>query len=387
MPWYLRHYFDPDFNHTTLKPRPRPRGRSDPRDLGYVRNVRPGQVLAELVPLDNPAVNEADLDPRFILADPVLPAGRHTAAAPGHPLRLTATAAGYVYREAGFIAVKTLLNVRGDVDFHTGNIAFVGKVHVHGGVGCGFAVKGADVLVDGGVSGGRVKALGDLAVRHGARGENANCLLIAGRNLRASFADKAELRAGNALDIGQSLHSVLLAGGKALVRRNLNGGVCRARFAAAVGGDLGHASLTATLVVLGDDPLWSRPLHRCAERLAKARRVVDQCAPLAGHLPPNANDCARRLARARRAAGALEKQRDFLQARLERSREGQPLSRLAVAGCVHPGVRLVLDGAVLDVEDPIHRARFERRGDEVAVLPLGAEHLPPVSGFPQGMPA
>ncbi len=34
---------------------------------------------------------------------------------------LLATAAGYVYREEGLIAVKTLLNVRGGVDFHTGN--------------------------------------------------------------------------------------------------------------------------------------------------------------------------------------------------------------------------------------------------------------------------
>ena len=100
----------------------------------------------------------------------------------------------------------------------------------------------------------------------------------------------------------------------------------------AVGGDLGHASLAPTLVVLGDDPAWSRPLRRCSERLDKARRTVDQCAPLAGHLPPDANDCARRLARARREAHILEKQRAFLQAGLERARERQPHFRQRPTG-------------------------------------------------------
>ncbi len=394
MPWYLRHFFDPDFDHTALKPRPLPRGRCDMRNLGYARNVLPGQVLAELTPLEPDGdTPEAAPDPRFILDAPVLPAGRHTAPDPRHPLRLLATAAGYVYREAGLIAVKTLLNVRGSVDFHTGNIAFVGKVHVHHDVGSGFTVRGADVLVDGGVFGGRVKARGDLAVRGGARGDNANCLLSAGRNLRVGFADKAELRAGNDLDIDHALHSVLLAGGKILVRRNLNGGECRARRALAVGGDLGHASLVSTLVVLGDDPVWSRPLRRCSERLHKAQRIVEQCAPLAGRLPPDANDCARRLARARREAHILEKQKAFLQAGLERAREGQRPSRLAVTGCVHPGVRLVLDGATLDVENPIRGARFERRGDEVIVLPPDAEtarprHLrQPAQSEPPGQPS
>ena len=379
MPWYLRHFFDPDFDHTALKPRPLARGRCDMRNLGYARNVLPGQVLAELTPLA-PAGGEsgAEIDPRFILDAPVLPAGRHTAPDPRHPLRLLATAAGYVYREEGLIAVKTLLNVRGGVDFHTGNIAFVGKVHIHRDVGSGFTVRGTEVLVDGGVFGGRVRARGDLAVQGGARGDNANCLLSAGRNLRIGFADKAELRAGNDLDIDQALHSALLAGGGIVVRRNLNGGVCRARRALAVGGDLGHASLAPTLVILGDDPAWSRPLRRCSERLDKARRTVDQCAPLAGHLPPDANDCARRLARARREAHILEKQRAFLQAGLERARERQRPSRLVVTGCVHPGVRLVLDGAILDVESPIRGARFERRGDEVIVLPPGAETARPL---------
>ena len=49
MPWYLRHFFDPDFDHTALKPRPLARGRCDMRNLGYARNVLPGQVFCRQV--------------------------------------------------------------------------------------------------------------------------------------------------------------------------------------------------------------------------------------------------------------------------------------------------------------------------------------------------
>lgn len=367
MAYYLRHYFNPDFDHTTLKPRPLSGGKADMRNLGYVQNVMPGQTLAELVPLES----EPEPDPRFIRDAPVLPVGRHTAPAPDNPLRLVALEAGYVFYIQGLIAVKTLLNVRGSVDFHTGNIQFVGNIHVHHDVSSGFSIKGADVLVDGGVFGGRVRARGNLAVREGARGDfHVNCVLLAGRNMRVRFADKAELRARSDLDIGNALHSVLLVGGNLLVRGNLTGGVCRVGGQAVIGGDLGTASLTPTRIILGSDPFLSRPLHRCDERLEKAQRVVEQCSPLAAHLPPDANDCARRLHKTRRIAAVLTRQHAWLLTALCQTMDENPPSRLLVEGAVHPGVTVTIGEASLAVEQPLRRVWFERRDDAVVVLPV-----------------
>lgn len=367
MAYYLRHYFNPDFDHTTLKPRPLPRGKADMRNLGYVQNVRPGQILAELTPWEN----EPNPDPRFIVEDPILPAGRHTAPAPGNPLRLVALEAGYVFYSQGLITVKTLLNVRGNVDFHTGNIHFVGNVHVHHNVGSGFFVKGADVLVDGGVQGGLVRARGDLAVQEGARGYfHANCVLVAGRHMRIGFADKAELRVRRDLDIGDALHSVLLVGCNLMVRKSLTGGICRVGHQAVIRGDLGAASLTPTQVFMGQNPFLTRPLHRCDERREKARRVIEQCEPLAGHLPPDANGCARRLDKARRIVAVLDRQHARFAAALRQAMDRQPPSCLLVEGTVHPGVTIAIGGAKLAVEQPLRRVRFELRGDAVATLPF-----------------
>ena len=75
MTYYLHHYFDPNFDHTALKPRPLSGGKADLRNLGYVQNVLPGQILAELIPLEYLREENANLDPRFILEKPEFPAG------------------------------------------------------------------------------------------------------------------------------------------------------------------------------------------------------------------------------------------------------------------------------------------------------------------------
>ena len=52
MPYYLKHYFMPDFNHKRLRPVAMADGNTAMHYLGYVQNVVAGQVLAELIYLD-----------------------------------------------------------------------------------------------------------------------------------------------------------------------------------------------------------------------------------------------------------------------------------------------------------------------------------------------
>ena len=49
--YYLRHYFNPDFDYLNLKPGG-DSGATDVYSLGYVQNVIAGQVLAEILPLE-----------------------------------------------------------------------------------------------------------------------------------------------------------------------------------------------------------------------------------------------------------------------------------------------------------------------------------------------
>ena len=189
MQYYLRHYFNPDFDYLRPKPGVGEDGESsDLYSLGYVQNVIAGQLLAEVIPLEQAG---AEPDPRFVLSRPVLPGGANTRVDPAYPNYLLSTSNGYVFYNSGKITVKRLLNVRQDVSFRTGNIFFVGDMAVHGSVRSGFSVQANNLRIMGMVEGGVARARRDLMVDGGARGgAGQHCLLDAGDKLLTPFLEK-----------------------------------------------------------------------------------------------------------------------------------------------------------------------------------------------------
>lgn len=115
--YYLHHYFDPDFTHTNLSPQEAIDGSVDYRYLGYVQNVVAGQVLAEVIDLEKyPNMRR---DPRFIYHEKRIPCGPNTSPHIHNPNTIIATTNGYVFYYNGLICVKKLLNIRGNLGFHT----------------------------------------------------------------------------------------------------------------------------------------------------------------------------------------------------------------------------------------------------------------------------
>ena len=96
MRYYLQHFFDPDFDHTTRKPDENAirNNTLDLFNLGYVQNVIKGQILAQIVPLDSLSQRP---DPRFILDTVDFPAGQNTYIDPEYPQYLLAATNGYVF--------------------------------------------------------------------------------------------------------------------------------------------------------------------------------------------------------------------------------------------------------------------------------------------------
>lgn len=282
--------------------------------------------------------------------------------------------------------MKTPLVLPAGVNFRTGNVDFGGDVRCLGDVACGFRLRGRDVLVDGAVIRAMVTARRDATLTGGARGNfQGNCLIRAGRNLKARFADKAELRARGALELGHALHSRMLAG-SLLAHGSINGGVCRVLGSALVEGDLGCASGTATRVHLEDVPFLDRPLRLCRDRLDRTRDAARRYEPLAGKQPPDDASAflARKLARAARRIGVLERQLQLLLDMRGRILTGRrppddgglspssdhPAAELRVIGTAHPGVTITFGDACLTVNAPLRGIRFRREGGSVAVSSL-----------------
>ncbi len=371
MPYLLKHHFDPDFDHLHLAPKERADGSVDHYDLGYVQNVVADQVLAELVDLDrNPA---GPAEERFVLEEPAFPAGPGTRVDPSRPEYLLAAKNGYVYYdEEGRISVKGLLNVRRDVDFNTGNVAFVGNLVVHGGVRSGFRLRAVDVRIKGTMEGARVTAMGDVVCEAGIKGGNEANVQAHG-SIRASFAENAILVAReNVLIEGAALHNSVFAGNKLAVKGRLTGGEVHCLRYAYIGGQLGGGIGAATRVVAGYDPMLLYVDQKLNVRIKELRNELAELKI----------EAAKSETHARELAGRIRVTQDVLDSLLERkvavwerikATETLDTCKVMVLGAVKPGVEISIGPAYHKVDEEIEDVCFMFKDNEIRVLSPAVE--------------
>jgi len=384
--YYLHHYFDPDFSHINLTPAESKDGSTDVRYLGYVQNVVAGQVLAEAIDL-NVAPN-IKTDPRFIYKVKHLPIGPNCAPLEGNPDKIVAAANGYVFYHNGLITVKKLLNVRGNVSFHTGNIFFVGELAVHGNVHTGFAVQAGNVLVKGHIESAKVKGTGDVVCLSGIKGDNTSeihdtpegakgaqtpipsTLIQAGGNIRIPFCEHVQLRArGNVIIDGSCLHSTLYVGGNLVVKGRLQGGAVYANGLIYVEGQLGSDYTVPTKIMMGYDPFDFLALQKLEsqiahfkdklaffERMAKRNQVMEQ------EYAPRIELTSMKL------KIFLDKHR-ALWRKFAIDEEHAPKCRIVVPGKVMPGCEIGIARAFLKTSNIEYDTTFKLIGDDIVSHP------------------
>lgn len=366
MPYLLKHHFDPGFDHRRLSPRERADGGVDHYNLGYVQNVVLDQVLAEIVPLDGDEVPEGT-DERFLLDEPVFPAGPGTRVDKANPNHLVAVKNGYVYYdEEDRIAVKGLLNVRRDVDFNTGNVAFVGNVVVHGGVRSGFRLRAVDVRVKDTVEGAKITALGDVVCESGVKGGNEARIQAAG-SIKAAFAENAALVAdGNVLIEGAAMHCEIFAGHKVAVKGRVTGGEVHCLHYAYIGDRLGGGIGASTEIVAGYDPklLYADQklnvrIKELSEELAELR---EEAAKSEGH----AEKLAEPMAAAEKTLASLVTRKVKIWDRIKAT-ETLDTCRIMVQGTVKPGVEISIGPAYLKVDEELEDVRFVFKDNEIRI--------------------
>ena len=365
--YYIHHYFDPDFDHLHLKPVADSKGQVNLRNLNYVQNVVRGQILAEIRPLD------PDTSPlpekRFIMREPVMPAGANTHVDPENPNRLLATQNGFVFYYNKEITIKHLLNVRRNIDLHTGNIAFVGDIAVHGDVNSEFELRANNVLVKGIIEAAFIRTSGSIVGEGGFKGAQEG-KLIADKDIRLAFAETGEIRAGKNIAIdGTCLHCNIFSGSNLLVRGRLAGGVTRARHKVYVAHQLGLASTTPTRVVLGQNPFVYRLIKKMEKEQERLQQKKDRLDTMrerqlqkTGEEPP------------------LDKHYLLIQKKLEVLRRKlidlhphlyeENLYKdciLVVPGEILPGVIITIGDLSLKVQKPEQNVHVRRIGDEIVI--------------------
>ncbi len=127
--------------------------------------------------------------------------------------RVTALIAGQVAFEGGLVSVAAIQDIRGNVDFSTGNIHARGSVIVRGDVAAGFRIQAdGNIDVHGLVEGAQLSAGGDVVIRKGVFGHDVGTV-EAGGDVFAKFTDRTTIRAGRDVVISsESMTSDIEAG-------------------------------------------------------------------------------------------------------------------------------------------------------------------------------
>ncbi len=362
--YYIRHYFDPDFDHLHLKPIADSTGRVNLRNLNYVQNVVKGQVLAEVLPI---AENMSPLpERRFIMREPILPAGANTEPDPKNPNRLLSSINGFVFYYNKEITVKHLLNVRRNIDLHTGNIVFVGDLAVHGNVTSEFELRANNVMVKGIIEAAFIRTNGSIIGEGGFKGSQEG-KLIAEKDIRLAFAETGEIRAKDKVAIdGSCLHCNIYTR-SLMVRGRLAGGTIRARHKVYVAHQLGLISALPTMVVLGQDPFLFRLVRKIKKDQARLQEKMDKFEAARFRMEEKGEEFIpdKNYLLVQKKLEVLEQKITRLQPHLDEADTSECI--LIVPGEVLPGVVVTIGDVSLKIQEPKRNVHIRRIGDEIVI--------------------
>lgn len=363
MSFYLTFFFDTYLDPTHLKPRQKFDGSVDHYDLGYVENVVAMQVLAELRTLE--PEQESDVPPEYICQDIAGVLGKNVAFNPENPLQVVAKVNGYPVFSKGKISVRQILEVQGDVDFHTGNILFVGDLVIQENVLDGFSIQARNILVKQHICGATVQAQRSIVAEAGVKGRG-DAFIKAGKSIRLPFCENATLVAqDNILINGSCMHSELYVGKQLAVRGRLLGGAVYCHENIYVEEQLGGGMATETKLKVGYDPFSLLKIEEIERDFAKIEIFYQRIQARAGEKSLS-QEVKAKIELIERKMAVYEKQLKKLWENIYQN-DKSSISSIVVPGTIRPGVDIHIGEANLYVEEKLENVRVSRTGSEITI--------------------
>ncbi len=363
MSHYLTFFFDTDWDPSRLKPRQNADGSVDHYDLGYVQNVVVMQELAELRALSPD--QEQSIPAEHLCQDISQVIGSNVTVNPDNPNQLISKVNGYPQFVDGKISVKQILEIPGDVDFHTGNILFVGDLLVQESVRDGFSIQARNILVKRHIGGASVQAQRSVVAEAGVKGRG-DAFIKAGKSIRLPFCENATLMANdNILINGACMHSELYCGKQLAVRGRLLGGLVYCHKNVYVEEQLGGGMATETKLQVGYDPFSLLKIEEYDRDLAKLEALIQRIQARVGDTSLG-KELTDKIEAVERKIAVYQKQLKKLWEKIYQN-DNSAISSIVVPGTIRPGVDISIGEAKLYVEETLQNVRLSRNGSEITI--------------------
>jgi len=343
----------------------------DFRERNIIRKVKAGDVLARKIPLDE-GINGHDVLGRVFPAEagkdkPFLAQANVAVSEDG--LLFTAETGGMVSMlDGGKIAVFQVYEVKGDVDYDTGNLDMEGTVQISGWVRSGFTVRASgDIVINGGVEDAVVSAGANLVIGGGVVGLEHGRVKAKG-DISVKFLERARVSAGGDIAVhDEMMRSIVTAAGRISAvsgKGRIRGGAVSG-FMGIEANEVGSEAGVKTVIMAGTNPVLKRRIAELNKQINGYRRERAKMDTVLGrylakgeaNLP---RDTARKLAQ-------LGKQRRNLvlgEARLAKARDdlGRDLDSIdlnsiaiTIKKVVYAGTAVVIGEQIYKVSEDIRR--------------------------------
>ncbi|MCL2054098.1 MAG: FapA family protein [Oscillospiraceae bacterium] len=252
------------------------RGFVDYKDLGLIRNIKPGDVIADIT-LPTMGENGFDVRGNTLRCIPGKPAkytiGANTALSEDGLQILSKTEGNINYRNGTFV-VDNIVRVNGDVDAAVGNIDFSGDVEVKGEVTAGFKIiSKSNIVVNGNVNGAILEAGGSILIKKGC----INSQLKAEGNISINFCEYSKIHCEGDLSSVNFVICDVYCGG-ALSTKGNNGGLKGGKYVCLNSVDVcdvGTKKYTKTELAIGGNALLTKEKNDIIATIADIERKVN----------------------------------------------------------------------------------------------------------------
>lgn len=345
-------------------------GHIDFYNLNLLESVEANQVVAKYFPTIEGAPG-ADVFGQEIpppkLKDCKPPKGKSLYTTEAEPNIYLSKIDGFITLKNGEVIITNEYNIRGDVDFHTGNVICKGKLNVVGNVKSGFRIEmSQDIKIGGYVKDAIIKTGGNVNIVGGFSGKGEG-LIDAGKNVFLRYIRSQTVYAGGDISVEKEVvDSKLYAEGNIISQSNrmmLIGGYALAGKNISVK-NIGHEYGIPTKVEAGHDYKIHHEIRKITSEIAAVKEELFRLKEEIEKITANNKPISGMEQKFKELIVEFHnKKKDFDSLKESRKELKDNIlkfsgSSISATGTIYPGVTIVIDGHKFKVNEEMHNKKF-----------------------------
>ncbi|MBQ8781280.1 MAG: DUF342 domain-containing protein [Oscillospiraceae bacterium] len=347
----------------TLAPVEDEHGFVDYKDLGLIRMVHPGDVIAQ-IKHPTEGVDGTDVRKGIMRAIHGKKAsytiGVNTSLSEDGT-QIVSNIDGHLVFKNGAFNVDSLVTINSDVDISVGNIDFIGDIIIKGNVFEGFKVSSnANITIYGEVNGATVEAGGNVLIKKGCINSN----IISHGNVSAQFCEHSNIKCDGDLSAQNFVICDVYCGGTITTTKTSSGGLIGGRYTILSSievSNIGSKHYIPTEITIGNNAILAEEKNNLLNEIAKLNKQINDLTLIVNflnekkkelhHLPEDKEQALGNAVRQKVLHSVSIKNAEKRIKEIDLSLASRQQLTVKCKGYIYPGTRITINDINVKIDD------------------------------------